>query len=127
MMHIIRDRIDYGREADPKPKGLGVCPHCGGPWEENPQITLISKQKIAYVGARRIDLTAMQTKILKAFLDSPDQRCTREQLERDIYGRVGSRSERALDMVLFNFRERLAGSRATIRNIRGWGWEFMVT
>ena len=71
-----------------------------------------------------VDLTLIEYKLLKLFMENPDIAFTRDRLLDRVWGRDVYVSDRAVDVNIKRLREKLGGEKNRLETVRGVGYRF---
>ncbi len=93
----------------------------------NLQIGLITMDTAAHrvlVNNELADLTLIEYKLLKLFMENPEIAFTRDRLLDRVWGRDVYVSDRTVDVNIKRLREKLAGEKGRLETVRGVGYRF---
>jgi two-component system OmpR family response regulator len=76
------------------------------------------------VNGKNVDLTLIEYKLLKLFLENPDIAFTRDRLLDKVWGRDVYVSDRTVDVNIKRLREKLGEEKYRLETIRGVGYRF---
>jgi two-component system OmpR family response regulator len=71
-----------------------------------------------------VDLTLIEYKLLKLFMENPDIAFTRDRLLDRVWGRDVYVSDRTVDVNIKRLREKLGEERERLETVRGIGYRF---
>lgn len=78
----------------------------------------------ATLGKELIDLTLIEYRILKLFMENPDIAFSRDRLLDRVWGRDVYVSDRAVDVNIKRLREKLGSEKDRLETVRGIGYRF---
>jgi len=76
------------------------------------------------VGGEQTELTLVEYRLLKLFLENPDIAFSREKLLDRVWGRDVYISDRAIDVNIKRLREKLKSEKERLETVRGVGYRF---
>ncbi|MCB1165740.1 MAG: response regulator transcription factor [Leptospiraceae bacterium] len=76
------------------------------------------------IGAQPVDLTLIEYKLLKLFMENPDIAFSRDRLLDRVWGRDVYVSDRAVDVNIKRLREKLLDEKQRLETVRGVGYRF---
>ncbi|MDW7975351.1 MAG: response regulator [Leptospiraceae bacterium] len=76
------------------------------------------------INGREVDLTLIEFKLLKLFMENPDIAFTRDKLLDRVWGREVYVSDRTVDVNIKRLREKLGEEKHRLETIRGVGYRF---
>ncbi|HBS06304.1 MAG TPA: DNA-binding response regulator, partial [Leptospiraceae bacterium] len=76
------------------------------------------------IGGKPVDLTLIEYKLLKLFMENPDIAFSRDRLLDRVWGRDVYVSDRAVDVNIKRLREKLLDEKQRLETVRGVGYRF---
>ena len=76
------------------------------------------------IGGQSVDLTLIEYKLLKLFMENPDIAFSRDRLLDRVWGRDVYVSDRAVDVNIKRLREKLLTEKQRLETVRGVGYRF---
>jgi two-component system alkaline phosphatase synthesis response regulator PhoP len=76
------------------------------------------------IGSKPVDLTLIEYKLLKLFMENPDIAFSRDRLLDRVWGRDVYVSDRAVDVNIKRLREKLLHEKQRLETVRGVGYRF---
>jgi len=87
-------------------------------------ITIDTAAHRVTVESELVDLTLIEYKLLKLFMENPDIAFTRDRLLDRVWGRDVYVSDRAVDVNIKRLREKLLSEKERLETVRGIGYRF---
>lgn len=88
------------------------------------QIQMNTAAHRVVIGDKPVDLTLIEYKLLKLFMENPDIAFSRDRLLDRVWGRDVYVSDRAVDVNIKRLREKLLDEKQRLETVRGVGYRF---